>query len=106
MRHILFHLKEKHIVNIMPVIDEALAKAEVKLDDILGKEIIVTGFNVNKSKYHNNSGNCLKLQFEHDGTKHVLFTGSNVLINQIERYQSEIPFISTIIKVDKFYTFS
>lgn len=86
--------------------EQTLNGDKVKLDDILGKEIIVTGFNVNKSKYHNNSGNCLKLQFEHDGTKHVLFTGSNVLINQIERYQSEIPFISTIIKVDKFYTFS
>ena len=70
------------------------------------KEIVVTGFNVTQSKYQNNGKNCLKLQFEHKGIKHVLFTGSNVLINQIERYQKEIPFISTIKKVDKFYTFS
>ena len=79
---------------------------KVKLDDILNKEIVVTGFNVTQSKYQNNGKNCLKLQFEHKGIKHVLFTGSNVLINQIERYQKEIPFISTIKKVDKFYTFS
>lgn len=86
--------------------EQTLDGEKMKLDDVLNKEIIVTGFMVSRSKYKSNGENCLKLQFELNGTKHILFTGSNVLINQIERYQSEIPFISTIKRVDKFYTFS
>lgn len=86
--------------------EASLEGDKVKLDDILNQEIIVTGYNITQSKYKSNSQNCLKLQFERDGVRYILFTGSNVLINQIERYQKEIPFISTIKKVDKFYTFS
>lgn len=86
--------------------EQTLDGDKVKLDDVLNKEIVVTGYVVTKSKYKSSGDMCLKLQFEVDGAMYILFTGSNVLINQIERYHDEIPFITTIKKVDKFYTFS
>jgi len=36
----------------------------------------------------------------------VVFTGSDVLIEQMERYGEEIPFVATIKKVDRYYTLS
>lgn len=86
--------------------EQTLDGDKVKLDDVLNKEIVVTGYVVTKSKYKSSGDMCLKLQFEVDDARYILFTGSNVLINQIERYHDEIPFITTIKKVDKFYTFS
>lgn len=86
--------------------EQTLDGDKVKLDDVLNKEIVVTGYVVTKSKYKSSGDMYLKLQFEVDGARYILFTGSNVLINQIERYHDEIPFITTIKKVDKFYTFS
>ena len=86
--------------------EQTLDGDKVKLDDVLNKEIVVTGYVVTKSKYKSSGDMCPKLQFEVDGARYILFTGSNVLINQIERYHDEIPFITTIKKVDKFYTFS
>lgn len=80
---------------------------KAKIESVLNKEIEVIGYKVTESQYKkSNSDSCLTLQFVLDGEKHVLFTGSNVLIEQIEKYKQEIPFLATIIKVDKFYTFS
>lgn len=41
-----------------------------------------------------------------DGKTTITFTGSNVLIEQIERYKAEIPFYTTIKKIDRYYTFT
>lgn len=80
---------------------------KMKIDEVLNKEIIVTGYNINDSKYsHSNSQQCLKLQFELEKEKFILFSGSTVLLDQIEKYKSEIPFSTTIKKVDKYYSFS
>ena len=57
-----------------------------------------------KSKYIDKK--CLTIQFELNNEKHVLFTGSEVLINMIEKYKNEIPFETTIRKINKYYTFS
>lgn len=48
----------------------------------------------------------LTLQFKLDGVDKILFTGSSVLIEQTEKYSNELPFMTKIIKVNKFYTFS
>lgn len=80
---------------------------KMKIDEVLNKEIIVTGYNINDSKYsRSNSQQCLKLQFEFNNNKYVLFTGSNILCDQIKKYKSEIPFATTIKKIDKYYSFS
>lgn len=46
------------------------------------------------------------LQFELDGDRRVLFTGSDVLIEQVETYGDQIPFAATIKKIDRYYTLS
>jgi len=48
----------------------------------------------------------MTLQFKLDDKISVMFTGSNVLRDQIERYKTEIPFITTIKKIDRYYTFT
>lgn len=80
---------------------------KISIDDVVNREIIITGHRLKKSKYgRNNSGMCLTLQFEFVGTqeKRIVFTGSDVLIDQIERYAKEIPFQATIKKIDRYYT--
>jgi len=46
------------------------------------------------------------LQIKFEGVERILFTGSNILTEQAERYKDEMPFLTIIKKVDKFYTFS
>lgn len=80
---------------------------KLKLDEILNKEITVKGFKVTDSKYSkSNSNKCMKLHFKLNDKNYITFTGSNVLIDQMEKYKNETPFITTIIKIDKYYTFS
>ena len=75
-----------------------------RIDEILNKEILVTAYEINDSKY--NDSKCLKLQFEIDNVKHILFTGSTVLTDQVEKYKDEIPFLTIIKKINKYYTFT
>lgn len=81
---------------------------KVRIDSILNQEICIIGYRVANSKYtKNNSGKCLTLQFENqNGDRRVLFTGSDVLIHQMNRYGDEIPFYATIKKIDRYYTLS
>lgn len=80
---------------------------KTKLDSILNLEIVITGYKVKQSKYgSSNSGQCLTVQFEHDGVRKIFFTGSEVLMQQFEKYGKEIPFAATIKRIDRYYTLS
>lgn len=76
-----------------------------RLDDILNQEIIVTDFRITKSKKHDKS-ECLQIQFALGPDVYIVFTGSIVLINQIQSAKDNIPFKATIVKIDKYYSFS
>ena len=76
-----------------------------RLDEILNKNILVTDYRLNKSKKHVGA-ECLQLQFLVDNEVCIAFTGSVVLINQIESVKENIPFTATIVKIDKYYSFS
>jgi hypothetical protein len=79
--------------------------AKVRIDDVLNMELVVTGYTVRDSKFSKNkSGKYLTLQVQIDGEKRVVFTGSDMLIGQLDRYGDNIPFRATIKKIDKFYT--
>lgn len=84
--------------------DTAITGDKIKLDNILGKEIVIKGYKISGSKYNN--GKLLTLQFKFDGKEHIIFTGSSVLIEQTEKYKDEIPFITKIEKINKFYSFT
>ena len=90
---------------------------KVKIDDIINKEIIVTGYHVSTSKYKHKSGEyCTKVQFyfaddESKDTK-VFFSGSTVIKDQIEDVEkklkeSDLPllFQTTVKKVGNYYSF-
>lgn len=84
---------------------EVLEGDKVKIDSVLNREITIIGYSIKKSKYDkNNSGKYLTLQYEDEMDKKIIFTGSEVLIEQLEKYGDEIPFKTTIKKIDKYYT--
>lgn len=70
-----------------------------------GELIVKLKNNIAESKYSKNkSGKYLTLQFiDEAGERHVLFTGSDVLIEQLLKYEDEIPFVATIKRVDRYY---
>ena len=41
-----------------------------------------------------------------DNIDYIVFTGSGVLIDQIEKYKDNLPFYVTIKKIDRYYTFT
>ena len=61
--------------------------AKTKVEEVLNREILITGCTVTHSKYNENGhGKCLTIQYELEGARNVMFTGSTVLIDQIEKY--------------------
>lgn len=84
--------------------DTAITGDKIKLENILGKEIVVKGYKISDSKYNN--GQLLTLQFDLEEKEYIIFTGSSVLMEQVEKYKDEIPFITKIEKINKFYSFT
>lgn len=85
--------------------DVALDGEKKRLSEILNQEITVIGQNITQSK--KNTGKCLKLQYKmKDGKTYITFTGSAVLIKQIEEYRDMIPFVAVIKQVGKYFSFT
>jgi hypothetical protein len=76
---------------------------KIDLNSILDKEILIIGYKVRPSKHSDE--NYLTLQFEMDGQRFVVFTGSTVLTDQIGRYADKIPFYAKITRLGKYYSF-
>ncbi len=76
---------------------------KIKIDRILNREIIVHDYDVKMSKLPGKENTqCLYLQIELNGEKQVLFSGSKVLIDMIERVpEDDFPFTATIEKKDQ-----
>lgn len=75
------------------------------MNDLLNREITVTGYRISGSKKKNGT-DCLQIQFMMDDQICVVFTGSSVLIDQIQAAKDNIPFQATIVKIDRYYSFS
>lgn len=59
--------------------EKRLEGTKMRIQEILNKEILVTGYTINQSHYpdgKSDSKNYLALQFELDGEQHIVFTGS------------------------------
>jgi hypothetical protein len=80
---------------------------KIKIAKILNKEIIVKGYRLETSKFgKNKSGKCLYLQIELEKNNHIVFTGSDVLIDLIQQVDDEhFPFVATIIKEGESFEF-
>ncbi len=87
----------------------ALDGSKLRLDDILNKEILILGHRLRQTKYPGKgSSKCLTIQFRlaGDAETHVVFTGSSVLVDQMEKYGEKEPFVAIIKRVDRYYTLS
>ncbi len=73
--------------------------------EVFNKTIVVTGF-ASSTLRQSGQALCLQLQFELDGEKHVLFSTSEVLLRQTEKYAEHIPFETVIKKVGSYHTFT
>jgi hypothetical protein len=81
---------------------------KLPLDAVLNMELWLVGCRIKASKYEgkNKSGKYLTIQYHKEGALCVTHTGSDVLIDQMELYSNRIPFLTTIIKVGRYYTFT
>lgn len=70
--------------------DKVLDGDKIKLNDIVGKTIIVKDFKISPSKQKSGT-DYLKLQFtfEESEENHVTFTDSTVLIDQIKKIDEQ-----------------
>lgn len=79
---------------------------KIRIIKILNREITVHDFRVDESKYKD-KGKCLCLSISVGETRHVIFSGSNSLIEMINQVPAgEFPFKTTIIQNDERYEFS
>lgn len=80
---------------------------KLKMEEILGKEIEVLAVRVAPSKFAGKGDClCLTIQFILGGKKFVVFTGSGILAEQAKCYQAEVPFLTTIKRIDRYYSFT
>lgn len=85
----------------------SLVGDKIKISRILNREITVTDYRIESSKYGDNGSKCLYIQFTMGDQQHVVFTGSKPLIETIQLVpKKDFPFTATIIKVDQRYEFS
>lgn len=79
-----------------------------RIDNILNKEIIISAVKITSSKFKDHGDKCVTVQFyeESNERKRIFFTGSGVIISMLEKYADKIPFITTVKKIDKYYTLS
>ena len=80
---------------------------KIKIERILNTKIIVHDYKIEKSKQKENT-QLLTLQIEKTcGTKHIIFTGSTILIQMIQEVKKEdLPFQSTIVKNNEYFEFT
>jgi hypothetical protein len=87
--------------------DKPLDGEKRKLEQVLNMELVVTGERIRESKYREEGRRrYAQIQVELKGKRYVVFTGSEVLIGQLEKYRDHIPFVATVKKIDRYYTFS
>lgn len=82
---------------------------KIKISKILNREIIVHDFKIEDSKIFTTNGNekCLQLQISLENTKHVIFSGSNFLIETIKQIPNDgFPFTTTIIEDNNRFIFT
>ena len=85
--------------------EEVLEGNKIRIDNILNNEVKITGYSIKTSRYSKNeSGKYLTLQVEIDQEKFVIFTGSDVLINQMDKYGEEVPFVATVRKIKNYFS--
>lgn len=73
---------------------------KIPIMDVLNVNVIVRGFRVANSKFPRaNNDRCVYMQIEVDGVSRVLFTGSGIILSQLEQIpENGFPFKAKIIR--------
>lgn len=80
---------------------------KIKITRIINREIVVHDYRIENSKFASNNSKCLYLQISISDVKHLVFTGSTVLMETIQQIPKEnFPFLTTIIKENERFEFS
>lgn len=76
---------------------------KIKIAKVMNREITILDYKVADSLH---SGKCLHLQIILNDTKHVIFTGSKVLLNMMQQVNKEdLPVVATIEKIGEHFEF-
>ncbi len=79
---------------------------KIKIDRIINIPITVIDFKIEESTVKQGTKR-LTLQIEKNQTKHIIFTGSKILQQQIQQVQKDkFPFVTTIIKDNEYFEFT
>ncbi|MFO7864384.1 MAG: hypothetical protein R6U85_10315 [Salinivirgaceae bacterium] len=99
-------MKKFSDLNIKPT--RAFVGEKISISKVLNKKMAVLNSRIDDSKFtKNKSGKCLALQIEIDGSKRVLFSGSEVLMQQIAQVSDEnYPFETEIVKQGEHFEFT
>ena len=86
---------------------DLLTGEKIKISRVINKEIVITGFKIEESKYpKNKSGKCLFLQIELENEKRIIFTGANALIDvMIQVKKDNLPIKTMIVQEGEHYEF-
>ena len=88
--------------------DEFLKGEKVKIEDVLNKEVVITGIKKEPSKLKKgDTYNKIQVIDEIiDGVPQykIFFSNSGVLERQITKYKAKLPFCAVIIKQNNYYT--
>lgn len=85
--------------------ERPLAGDKISLNEVLNIEVVIKDYHIAPSKKKTDT-ECLTLQLEFQGKDRVLFTGSTVLKNQILKYKDQLPFQTTIKKINNYFSFT
>lgn len=85
--------------------ESALDGNKIPIDTILNQEIAVINFTARNSRFSKcNGGNYTILQIEQNNQKFVIFTASEVLTDQLNKYKENMPYLATIVKIGSYYS--
>ena len=82
---------------------------KMKLGDVVGKEICITGFDVCNSRYtdrDNADKEYIKICFTLNEQRHFTNTSSMLLRKQLQSCKNDLPILATIVKKDNWYSLS
>ncbi len=88
----------------LPVDKKDVWVEKLKLSEILGHEICITGFETGTSRYGDDE--YIKIIYTLDGQRHFTNTGSKLIQKQLEACKDDLPILATIVKKENWYSLS
>lgn len=82
---------------------------KISIELILNQEILIKSFKIGNSKYKTKEYATVQfnnLNSENGSENFIFFTGSGVIIDQLNQNKEHLPFLTIIRKIDKYYTLS